>query len=163
MYIIFLSYYLGAVFLVLSVARMCLVNNFICRIHTNLKPIEFNYKKRLLLISCISELISFVSMCIIFETICPNISSQPILNALNLFFGYNEKGFYEGNVLIIGIIIWSILNFVFTYFVALRNKNHRIRCSERLIVSVISTVANAPYHFFIPVTAVILSISSIMF
>ena len=143
-----ISWFIALVFLLtfsfmrtyLSCKKICKTNNLLahdCNI--------VGFQKKLFISSVISELLTYVYFCLIFEFYYSDYPTFPLINGLSIVvWDYNNR--LEGIIkYIIGIMIWVVLCVIFTVIFLRKIGNGQKR--ELVKIGLLSSLRNVPFYF----------------
>lgn len=143
------TYFTGIFLLILSFLLNFVICQVIYAIHSKVKSVQFDYRKKLFFSSCISEIISFASMIIVFIILGAGEYSYILSEAFPVFSVINSSLYIMPVLPVAGIIISAIADFFISYFYGLRNDYNDMEKMQKIIVSIIAAITCAPYIFLI--------------
>ena len=124
----------------LSCKKICKTNNLLAH-DGNI----VGFQKKLFISSVISELLTYVYFCLIFEFYYSDYPTFPLINGLSIVvWDYNNR--LEGIIkYIIGIMIWVVLCVIFTVIFLRKIGNGQKR--ELVKIGLLSSLCNFPFYF----------------
>lgn len=113
---------------------------------THIHKGKYNFQNKLFVSSVISELMTYVYFCLIFEFFYSDYPTISIVNGLSIVvWDYNTR--FEGIIkLIIGIVIWVVLCVVFTVIFLWKSRNN-ITKKNLIKIGLLSSLRNFPFYF----------------
>lgn len=142
-----------SVFLVIlfcfSFLRTWFFSKKISKKYGSISPIDFERNllgKRIFFASVISEILTYVFFCVIFEIKYYDYPTNPIINGLSIIvWDYNNR--FEGIVkFLIGILIWIVLS-VTVNMILLSTLRENVKIKDRIKIGLIASVKNIPFFF----------------
>ncbi len=153
------TYFIGAILLALSFAMDLIFVQLIYKIHSKLRLVEFDYRKRLFRSLCISEIIGCVTMIIVFFIVGSEDYSFILHSSMPIYSVINSSLFLMPVIPVTGIIVSVLSSFILSYFYGLRNDYYDMTKMQTLIVSIIAAITCAPYIFLVSAADIIIKIS----
>lgn len=156
---LFLTYFAGIVFFVISSVKNLLFTQLVYRVHSKNKEVEFDYRKKVFWCSFFAEITGFSSMVLL--CIIKGESEQNFLlnqEFLPIFTALNSSLWVDSIVPLVGIIVAMTSNFFLTCVFALKNDYYDMKSKQKVVISIITSITNAPYFFFISVVEISINI-----
>lgn len=102
--------------------------------------------KRIFFASVVSELLTYVFFCVIFEIKYADYPTNPIINGLSIIvWDYHNR--FEGIVkLLIGMLIWVVLNVMF-HVILLSTLKENVKIKDRVKIGLTASAKNIPFFF----------------
>lgn len=139
----YLCYFISFLILGLSLVWDIFIDNIIYLIHKRKTGICVDYRKKVIVFSCISKIICFIVTWTI-----ERLSSGNYIFGLGILETIVAPISYK----IIGIVVAMIFIFICDYFVALRRVSYewlKVTDLQKLILSILFTMLNAPFLFLL--------------
>lgn len=124
------------------------------RLINHISIYNYDFGKRLFAASAISELMTYMYFCFIFELVHYDYPTIPLINGLSIVvWDYNTR--FDGIIqFFIGIFIWIILSVVFTILFLMKFKFH-IPLKDKIMIGLSSSFRNLPFYFVFQVLLII--------
>ena len=141
-----------AILLAASFTRTFIVCWKMRKINERKKPfddISIKYNLRLFFLLVLSEILTYLYFCIVFNIWFSNYPTMTIINGLSIVVWDSKSWLYGVVGYIIGIIIWLILSVVLTFSFTFLGVKVKIGIKDKLKISFNTILFSIPFYLFV--------------